>query len=204
VTDVPVPGDARPGEADAADDALIARVLDCGDVAAFGALVARYDRRAFALAFRLLRHREDAEDLVQDGFFAAFRRLATFQRGRPFGPWLYRIILNRGLNVRRMHERMDRETPAAPAAPEAPGLDPAERAELQGRFRAALAQLSARTRLVVQLVDVDGFERADVAAALGMSAATVRWHYHVGWRALRATLGPLFAEPGQGEGEGAP
>jgi RNA polymerase sigma-70 factor (ECF subfamily) len=182
------------------DDTLIRRIVAQGDSAAYDTLVARYSRRAFAIAFRVLGHREDAEDLVQDAFFTAYRRLDTFQLGRPFGPWFYRILVNRGLDLRAARSRLPSESMSASmtggvslAAP-APQLDAAERADVTARFRTALQRLPERTRQVVQLIDLEGFSRSEVTAALGMTAVTVRWHYHVGWRSLRAALMPLFGE----------
>src|SRR5215204_202047 len=83
------PGRPAPGRAtDSAHDdvALATRVLD-GDATAFDELVRRHMRRAYAVAYRVLRHPQDAEDLVQDAFLLALRKIDTLERGRPFAPW---------------------------------------------------------------------------------------------------------------------
>ena len=82
------------------DVSLVARVR-AGDSAAFDALVQAYMRQAFQLAYRVVGHREDAEDLVQEAFLAAYQYLDSYDATRPFGPWLMRIVLNRGANLRR-------------------------------------------------------------------------------------------------------
>src|SRR5262245_7031763 len=83
---------------DPKESRLIERIQR-GDTLAFGELVRRYQRRAFAIAYRLLRHRQDAEDLVQDSFVAALERIDRFELGRPFAPWFFRLLVNRGHNA---------------------------------------------------------------------------------------------------------
>ena len=65
--------------------------------------------QAFRVAFRVVGHREDAEDLVQEAFLAAHQYLDSFEVGRPFGPWLMRIVVNRGANLRRSRARRSTE-----------------------------------------------------------------------------------------------
>lgn len=80
-----------------------------GEQAAFAVLVEHHLKQAFAIAYRLLGHREDAEDLVQDAFLLALRGLDGFEPGRAFGPWFFRILVNRGLNRRRDRARQRTE-----------------------------------------------------------------------------------------------
>jgi RNA polymerase sigma-70 factor, ECF subfamily len=174
----------------AEESALVERVQR-GDSTAFDALVRRYIRRAFTVAYRLLDHREDAEDLVQETFMILLRQIDDFQLGRPFGPWMYRILINRRLNARKA--RALRRTEVLPddlRSTDRPDLA-LERAEVRARFRAALESLPPRQRLVVELIELDGFTRGEVADALGISDATVRWHVHDAWRTLRKKLAPL-------------
>jgi RNA polymerase sigma-70 factor, ECF subfamily len=174
----------------AEESALVARVQG-GDSAAFDELVRRYIRRAFTVAFRLLSHREDAEDLVQETFMILLRQIDDFELGRPFGPWMYRILINRGLNARKARARRKTEhLPDDVVGAEAPDLA-VERAEVRARFRGALDALPPRQRVVIELIELDGFTRGEVADALGISDATVRWHVHDAWRTLRRILAPL-------------
>jgi RNA polymerase sigma-70 factor (ECF subfamily) len=179
-------GAAQPSEAE-----VIARVL-AGDAEAFAPLVRRYLRPAYTIGFRLLGNRQDAEDLVQEAFLAALVNLSSFDRARPFGPWFYRIVWTRGLNLRKSLAR--RAT--APLEPErrASAADPAaelERSALADAVRDGLAALPERQRLVVQLFDLDGFSGSEIGAMLGISPGTVRWYLHQGRRALRERLAPL-------------
>lgn len=186
----------------AADEAGLVERVRAGDAAAYDVLVRRYMRRAFAVAYRLLEHREDAEDLVQETFMTVLRQIHTFQPGRPFAPWMYRILINRGLNARRA--RSLRRTDAIPddvaTAQESPHTA-IERAEIRERFRESLAALPPRQRLIIQLIELDGLSRAEVAAALEISEATVRWHVHEAWQVLRRSLASLRDEAGDDDEE---
>src|SRR5205814_5004686 len=81
------------------------RLVQAGDAEAFDLLVRRYMRSAFAVAYRVLGHREDAEDVVQEAFLAALANIRSFDTSRRFGPWLYRIVVTRGLNFRKSRSR---------------------------------------------------------------------------------------------------
>ncbi len=178
-----------PAPPDPEEAAAITRVQQ-GETAAFELLVRRYMRGAFAVAYRLLGHRQDAEDVVQEALLAALTNIQTFDTSRRFGPWLYRIVVTRGLNfrksrARRQTESLDREEfatrDAGPAAT-------TEGVALRDAIAAALAQLPERQRMVVQLFELDGFSGAEIAAMLGIPAGTVRWHLHEARRSLRGLL----------------
>jgi RNA polymerase sigma-70 factor (ECF subfamily) len=175
----------------ARDTDLVARVR-AGDRSAFDALVHAYMRQAFQLAFRVVGHREDAEDLVQEAFLAAYQYLDSFDATRPFGPWLMRIVLNRGANLRRTRARRETEpeTDAVSSAPSA--LEESERAEARVMLTQAMATLSERQRMIVTLFDVDGMTSTEIGEMLDLSAGTVRWHLHEARRTLRGALSRFF------------
>ena len=173
------------------DRELLARVLD-GERDAFGQIVERYLARAMSLAMRLLRHREDAEDLVQDAFLAALQHIDSFDLSRPFWPWLSRIIVNRGLDQAasrsvRSIEALEEDVSDTRPTP----ADAAEQGEIRDEFHRTLLALPERRRLVVQLFEVDGFPVAEIAKLLDSSPATIRWHLHMARRQLRNALAPL-------------
>jgi RNA polymerase sigma-70 factor (ECF subfamily) len=160
-----------------------------GDTDAFGQLVTRLMKRAYVIAFRLMRNREDAEDLVQDAFVVAFRKLDSFEAGRPFAPWYFRILVRRGLNA--IDARRVRNTEILPdhLTTREPQPDvSAERAQLRARIQTALRDLAPRQRLLVELVELEGFTPGEVAEMIEISAATARWHLHSARGALRLIL----------------
>ncbi|MEP6686710.1 MAG: sigma-70 family RNA polymerase sigma factor [Gemmatimonadales bacterium] len=174
------------------------RRVQAGDTAAFDLLVRRYMRQAFAVAYRVLGHREDAEDVVQEAFLAALANIRTFDTTRRFGPWLYRIVVTRGLNFRKARSRRTTEMledgGVASTLP-GPAAD-AEQDSLRAAIAEALGRLPERQRMVVQLFDLDGFAGSEIGAMLGISPGTVRWYLHEARQALRGMLAHLQESAG--------
>ena len=130
-----------------------------------GIRVARGDRA---------RH-HDAETR-EDGFLHAYRALARFRPGEPFGAWLHRIVANAALDLQRR-----RKVRAAGTLPETialPFRDPAESDELRRRLTAALEKLTERQRAVIVLHDVEGFRHAEIGEMLGIPEGTARSDLH--------------------------
>jgi RNA polymerase sigma-70 factor (ECF subfamily) len=178
-----------------ADEADIVRRVQRGDRAAFDALARRYAQRAFEIAYRVLGHRQDAEDLVQEAFMAALDGIQTFDATRPFGPWFARIVFNRGLNARRSRSARESHLRAGElldddAQSEAANA-PVERSEIMERFTVALGTLPEQQRVIVQLSDVEGRTSSEIGTMLDMPDGTVRWHLHQARKVLREALEPL-------------
>jgi RNA polymerase sigma-70 factor (ECF subfamily) len=173
------------------DAALVERVR-AGDSTAFDALVQAYMRQAFQLAYRVVGHREDAEDLVQEAFLAAYQYLDSYDATRPFGPWLMRIVLNRGSNLRRSRARRETEPETDAVSPAPSALDESERAEAREQLSRAMDMLSERQRMIVTLFDVDGLTSTEIGELIDLSPGTVRWHLHEARRTLRGALSRFF------------
>lgn len=190
---VPAEPSASPERVAAAerDGALVARAR-AGDTTAFDTLVRSYMEQAFRVAYRVVGHREDAEDLVQESFLAAYQYLDSFEVGRPFGPWLMRIVLNRGSNLRRSRVRRSTE-PETEGVSDAPSaLEVSERTDTGKILQEALATLSERQRLIVTMFDVDGLTSTEIGEMLELAPGTVRWHLHEARRHLRGVLARFF------------
>src|SRR5215212_2670979 len=104
--------DAAPGAVEAPPDhglavvrdaRLVERVRD-GDDRAFAALVVRYERKLIRVLTRLVHDEELARDLAQETFWKVYSRLDRFDTTRRFGPWLFRIGVNLGLDQLRRHD----------------------------------------------------------------------------------------------------
>ena len=179
---------ATRAEADADETDLIDAARG-GSSSAFETLVERHMRRAFAVAYRLLAQRQDAEDVVQDAFLAALQKLDTFERGRPFAPWLLRIVANRALNARKARAvRHTEPIPPAVVSQDASPYDVTRRGELRDELERALRRLPEQQRAIVELFEIDGFTGPEIAGMLDMADGTVRWHLHEARRTLRETL----------------
>lgn len=156
---------------DADDLAAIRRCLD-GDASAFGPVVERYQRVLFTVAVRILGDREDANDAAQNAFVKAYEKLATFDPNRRFFSWLYRILVNECINLRR--GRHPHEELASNLAASGSPADLVERNETRRRVKAALLELPMAYREVVVLRHYAGLSYEEIADAVGVSASVVK------------------------------
>ncbi len=184
-------------------DEELVRGLRVGDAAAAERLVAMYGDRAYRLASRIARNAEDAEEIVQDAFLAAVRKIATFRGDSAFGSWVYRIVANaafqkvRGHRSRRETLSLDELLPffdergrhARPIVDWSPtAADPSVQAELRLALGAAIAELPADYRTAVVLHDVEGQSNLEVAGALELSVPNVKSRVHRARLFLRRRL----------------
>jgi RNA polymerase sigma-70 factor (ECF subfamily) len=153
------------------DSLLVARCLD-GDTDAFRPLVERYQRLLFSVALRMLGDREEAADAAQNAFVRAYEKLASYDRDRKFFSWLYRILVNECLNVRRARRV---QVPLDPdmVAPGSP-LDSLETAERRARVQAAVARLPREQREVIVLRHFADLSYREIADALELPEKTVK------------------------------
>ena len=87
------------------EDAELVKRLQAGDQAAFRKLFERYQRRAYAVAFGVVKNQHDALDVVQEAFIKVHKHIGTFQGTSSFYTWLYRIVMNLAIDhVRRRHK----------------------------------------------------------------------------------------------------
>jgi RNA polymerase sigma-70 factor (ECF subfamily) len=127
--------------------------------------------RAHRAAFLVVHDGAAAEDIAQEAFLAAIRALGRFDRRRPFGPWLHRIVVNRAIDHARSRKlRREVEPGAEPEDERAAGLDSAG---LSDELVAALRTLSPEHRAVVVLRYLLDFTPGEIADALEMPRGTV-------------------------------
>ena len=162
---------------EASDRLLVQRTRD-GDVNAFGELVQRYQASVFSVCYRLLGDTAEAEDLAQESFLRAFRRLGSYDDTRPFGPWMRRVAANLSLNVlaqrRPAAAELDDEADEVPGdlqdTPELAG----DRAEQARKVRDGLLRLPAHYRAVIELRHYQEMSYDEMAVELGISLGEVR------------------------------
>jgi len=164
------------------NDAWLVERARHGDHTAFAVLVRRYERKLIRVLARLVRDPELARDLAQETFWRVYSRLERFDTARRFGPWLFRVGVNLGLDWLR-RSRSEPSPPASIDRPhgdgqlpfELPDPDPRIQAELAQEVQYILAQLPVSYRTVLVLRDLEGFSSSEVAAIVGRREATVRW-----------------------------
>jgi RNA polymerase sigma-70 factor, ECF subfamily len=174
---------------DKVTEAELAALAHAGDRDAFGELVARYAAQARRLARTILQDPDDADDAAQDGFLSAWRYLGRYDPGRPFGPWLLRIVANAAADRRRRRRvrQTDELSPTAAAKSAGPETVTDRRA-LKQAFAAALRLLPERQRVAVVLFDVEGYSHGEIAEMLSVPEGTVRSDVFHARRALREPL----------------
>jgi RNA polymerase sigma-70 factor, ECF subfamily len=174
---------AAAGTRDEEETHLIARCV-AGNVEAFRPLVHRYQRLVFAVAFRMLGSRADAEDIAQQAFVDAFNALDRFRpEGRPraFSTWLLRIAVNRSKDVlkskRRTEEPLDRDVPGGEAAfaydPPTPETN-ASQGERRAHLGAALLKLPTKYREVLILRDAEDLSYEEIRRILRLPITTLK------------------------------
>jgi RNA polymerase sigma-70 factor (ECF subfamily) len=163
-----------------AGDARLVERARTGDEPAFAALVARYERKLIRVLFRLVHDEELARDLAQETFWKVYMRLDRFDTSRRFGPWLFRVGVNLGVDMLRRHEAppaasIDRPLGEAWQSLDLADPDPRLREELAQEVRFVVDRLPLTYRTILVLRDLEGFSSAEVAAIIGRREATVRW-----------------------------
>ncbi len=160
-----------------------------GDGAAFGALVDRYMRAAYAVALSVTGSHEDAEDAAQEAFMVALERLEDCKSPDRFAGWLMTIVRNRSRNLVRREVLRGTDPVPVGAAAKGPTPDRAtEQMELGERLLRALRKLPEVQREIVLLHDLDGWKHREIAVRLGIPSGTVRSHLHFARKALQGDL----------------
>jgi RNA polymerase sigma-70 factor (ECF subfamily) len=151
-----------------APEPALVRAAQRGSAEAFAELFRRHWPRAHRAAWLVVHDATAAEDVAQEAFLAAVRSLDRFDRRRPFGPWLHRIVVNRAIDYARARD-LRREVADA-------GIEPAvvDRADAPGDdVLAALAALPPDQRAVIVMRHLLGFTPGEIASALGLARGTV-------------------------------
>jgi RNA polymerase sigma-70 factor, ECF subfamily len=172
----------RPGARDEAS--LIRRARD-GSADAVESLVRRHWDGAHRAAFLIVHDAAAAEDIAQEAMLAAVRAIDSFDRRRPFGPWLHRIVVNRSLDWLRARARRS-EVSAEVAQPAEGSAEPSDR--LSAELMAGLAELEPADRALVVLRHLLGYRAPELGRMLDMPAATVRTRLARALARLRAQL----------------
>ena len=189
-----------------AADADLVRSAQTGETRAFDELVLRYQDKVYRLAFKILRHEQDAGEAVQDAFLSAYRGLKNFKAESTFSTWLYRIATNASLmkyrkrrdgHVSLEQSQSDKgdgggeglQLPDWSTQPLEELLDE-ETAEVLAE---GVAKLPEELREVFLLRDVQEQSNAEVAAELDLTVAAVKSRLHRARIFLRDRLNRYFA-----------
>lgn len=198
--------DAAAGAAPFGDGELVARAAQ-GDERAIGRLYDRYGAVLYAVAYRIVGQRADAEEVVLETLAQAWREASRFEAGRgSVAGWLTMMARSRALDLVRSRSRRDRIT--AMAAADRPGASPAmgevrsdpsgvlEHDERRRQVRQALDTLSPPQRRAIELAYFEGLSQSEIAERLQEPLGTVKTRVRLGMQKLRECLRPFYFERG--------
>lgn len=156
---------------------LVKKAVD-RDHSAFAMLVTRFRQKIYRLLYHMVRHEEDAWDLLQDTFLKAYQQLPRLRKPELFSTWLIKIAMNIAINhlkkkKRQNHhrEKMANEMRHHPGV-EAPDQI-AERREMEQKLHALIAKLPAKQRSVLVLCDLEGYSYKEAAQILQCRIGTI-------------------------------
>jgi RNA polymerase sigma-70 factor (ECF subfamily) len=183
------------------DHLLIARAQE-GDRSSFNALIRKHEARAYQYAYRLTRNQEEASDVVAEAFVRVYNALHNFKGQSAFSTWLYRILTNCYLDIRKK----ERSRPAASLEstlqtaegemerqiedPSRTPHDEAERDERESRVEAAVGLLPDYQRAMIVMYHVEMMSYEEIAAALDLPIGTVKSRLNRARLSLRELLVP--------------
>ena len=185
-----VPDVAPPSEAAVFDeDSELLDRLATGEELAFRLLVERHIDRAYAIALRIVGNAADAEDVVQDTMLKVWTHRGRWQHGRAkFSTWLYRVVSNRCIDIRRKPrtENVDVVPEVADGKPDAVSV--IERAEVNDLLEAAMQRLPEQQRIAVILSYHENMSNGEIADVMDTTVAAVESLLKRGRQQLREML----------------
>jgi len=201
----------------AVDDADLVLAARRGDRDAFRTLYERYHRRAYTLALGVVRHTDDALDVVQDAFIKAHKYLDKFEGASSFYTWLYRIVMNLAIDHLRKHRRIKpveldesrlgdgSDSPVDDTLlPKILGGNPGRALmdkQIRARIDAALDTLSENHRAVLVMREIEGLSYEEMAAAMECSKGTIMSRLFHARKNMQKQLVDLVDRPPPVEGE---
>jgi len=164
-------------------DLELLRRARAGDGKAFHALVDRFARPMFGLAYSLLGDAHDAEDVVQETFAGAFKSLSRFEERASVKTWLSRILVNQVARLRRDHGEKSSELPSDVGVRDG---SPAVDAKLD--LSATLQKLSLEHREVIVLREIEQLSYEEMAQVLDVPRGTVESRLHRARESMKQLL----------------
>ncbi len=176
------------------DDRLVELALD-GDSRAFEILMEKHESKMYAVALRMCKNREDAQDCLQDAMLRIYKALPSFKGQSSFSTWAYRITMNTCLDdLRRKKVRQAKsldqmlEVGWAPVDDSNTAERHLENSELKRNLSRAIQTLPEEMRAAVVLRDIQGFSYEEIANMLSTNVGTVKSRISRGREKLREIL----------------
>jgi RNA polymerase sigma-70 factor (ECF subfamily) len=184
----------------AADSEVVMLALN-GNMQAFDTIVREYRETVFRVAMRIVKNEEEAEDVTQDAFMNAYRKLDTFKGDSALSSWIYRIAVNTALMRLRKKKRLAEISYEGLQSTDAVdflwneadhkvdrGDDIAESKELRGQIAMAIEELEPKYKDVFVAKEVDGLSLQEIADEMDLSIPAVKSRLHRARLSLRVSL----------------
>jgi len=171
------------------EDPALVEAIRSGDPQATRLLVERYQGLVYGLCFRMLNHRQDAEDVTQETFLRALRAILGFDAARPIRPWLMEIAANRCRTALSVRSRRPRPAPIATAelhADPRPGLNDPD--DLASELNLAVNRLRTEYRAVFLLYHEQNLSYEEISRSLDRPVGTIKTWLHRARAELAAEL----------------
>jgi RNA polymerase sigma-70 factor (ECF subfamily) len=177
-----------------------------GDQEALKEIFDKYHKKVYRIAYGVVRHREEALDIVQEVFIKLFRSIKNFKGKSHFYTYLYRMVMNTAIDHARKTGKqfissLDEEGSFEP--PDELEKGPERillQKELEERVKRAMEKLPAEQRAALIFRDVEGLSYQEMAEAMGCSIGTVMSRLHYGRKRIQELLKDYVELPGQNRG----
>lgn len=177
-----------PSLAEMDDEALLARMQQ-DDSAAYRVLVERHVDRAYAIALRVLGNQADAEDVAQECLVKVWTHRQTWQQGKAkFSTWLYRVVVNRCIDLRRRPSGDCLDDVPEPMDDQADSVTTIHRGQVYGQLSDAMGRLPEQQRLALTLSYFDDLGNSEIAEIMQTTVSAVESLLKRGRQALRDKL----------------
>ena len=175
------------------ENALIDRILD-GERQLYAQLVDKYKSYAYAIAFKVIYNRPEAEEAAQDAFVKAFHYLKGFNRQAKFSTWLYRIVFNTAISYKRKSKQQFQDIEETQIEYHERADAQSEKEDQQVFLAQALSKLNETDRLAIQLYYMKEFSLEEVAEMMGQNLNTIKVRVHRARQRLADELKRILKE----------
>lgn len=156
---------------------IISRVLS-GDQQAYAALVNKYKNYAYSIALKIVRDKEEAEEVAQDAFIKAYQNLNKFEQEAKFSTWLYRIVFNTSISYQRKQKLKKENIENVKYTIAADSPDKNEQDDRKRFIKNALNKLSAADQTVITLFYLEELNLEEIGQITGTKSNSVKVKLH--------------------------
>jgi RNA polymerase sigma-70 factor (ECF subfamily) len=152
-----------------------------------------YAKAMFSITLRYLKDREDAKDVMQEGFLKAFTKIESYRPDSSFGSWLKRIIINQSIDAlkKKKMEFNDLNVEKIEISDDDWNFDVQISKD---QILKAIEELKDNQKVVIKLYLIEGYDHSEIAEILEITEGTSRTHLHRGRLSLQNKLKPIYNE----------